>query len=66
VSIGPVELLIILVLVGIWLWALVDCLQREPAGTTKLLWILMIVFAPPGALLYLLLHRPQRMMESSR
>jgi hypothetical protein len=60
------ELLIISVLiipiVGLWIWMLVDCLTKEPAeGNERLIWLLVIVLVGfIGALLYLLIRRPQR------
>lgn len=63
-----------LVLIGIglalaalvlWIWALVDCLQNEPSeGNEKVIWVLVIIFAHAlGALLYLLIRRPQRIRQ---
>jgi hypothetical protein len=65
-DIGPVEWLIVLaVLLGsaVWIWALFDCLLHDPAhDNTKLIWIILIFFTHVvGAVLYLLLRRPQRM-----
>jgi len=58
---GPLETLIGLVSLGVWIWALVDCLQRrfrEPL--TKLIWVLVILFGYLlGALIYLALGRNQ-------
>lgn len=70
-DLGPVEVLIVLVmLLGtlVWIWALVDCLIHEPTqGNTKLIWVIVIVFTHViGAVLYLLLHRSRRMVISSR
>jgi hypothetical protein len=51
----------------VWIWALVDCLLHEPAqGNAKLIWIIVIVFTHGiGALLYLLLRRPRRMLMTN-
>jgi hypothetical protein len=70
-AIGPVEwFIVLLALLGtaVWIWALVDCLLHETAyGSTKLIWIIVIVFTHVvGALLYVLLRRPRRMVATSR
>ena len=48
-----------------WLWALIDCLTREPAaGNKKLIWVLVIVFLYIlGALSYVFVRRPERARE---
>ncbi len=48
-----------------WLWMLVECATKEPnSGNTKIVWILIILFASVfGALLYWFLRRPQRNAE---
>jgi hypothetical protein len=70
-AIGPVEwFVVLLVLLGtaVWIWALVDCLLHESAhGNAKLIWIIVIVFTHVvGAILYMLLRRPRRMVATSR
>jgi hypothetical protein len=49
----------------LWIWMLIDCATKETdQGNTKLIWILIIVFTHVlGALLYLLIRRPQRVRE---
>jgi len=44
-----------------WLWALVDCLQRDfEEPSQKVLWVLVIVFVHfVGALLYVFMGRAQ-------
>lgn len=46
----------------LWVWALVDCVTYETSeGGTRIVWVLIIIFASwLGALLYLLIRRPQR------
>ncbi len=46
----------------LWIWMLIDCLQNEPdEGNEKIVWILVIVLLQGiGALIYLLVRRPQR------
>ena len=47
---------------GLWIWALVDCVTREPStGNDKIVWLLLILFLQfIGAIIYLLVRRPQR------
>lgn len=58
-------LLLSLLAFGIWLWALIDCAVNESSeGNTKIVWVLIIVFTNwIGAILYLLVRRPQRLRE---
>jgi len=62
------SLLGILFLIGFtfWLSVLVDCAMKESdRGNTKIVWVLIILFANlPGALVYVLVRRPQRLAES--
>jgi hypothetical protein len=59
-----------LALVGFvfWLWMLVDCATKESnEGNTKVVWILIILFANlVGAVVYWLVRRPQRYAELHR
>ncbi|MGG6239713.1 PLD nuclease N-terminal domain-containing protein [Nodosilinea sp. AN01ver1] len=45
-----------------WIWMLVDCATQESnSGNTKVVWILIILFANGiGALIYFFFRRPQR------
>jgi len=49
----------------LWIWMLVDCAMKEPAeGNDKVIWILIILLSHfLGALLYLLVRRPQRIRQ---
>jgi hypothetical protein len=51
-----------------WIWALVDCATKEPnEGNTKIVWVLVIVFTHLlGALLYVLIRRPERIRQVGR
>lgn len=51
---------------ALWIWAIVDCAMNEPSeGNTKIVWVLIIVFTNwIGALLYLIVRRPQREREA--
>ena len=51
-----------------WIWALIDCATKEPnEGSQKVGWILAIAFLHfLGALLYVLIRRPDRLREVGR
>ena len=51
-----------------WVWMLVDCATKEPSeGNDKVVWILVIVFTHwVGALIYLLVRRPERIRQHGR
>ncbi|HXU31553.1 MAG TPA: PLD nuclease N-terminal domain-containing protein [Thermoanaerobaculia bacterium] len=46
-----------------WVWMLVDCLQKEPAGSNeKLTWVLVILFGHfLGAVIYYFVRRAERL-----
>lgn len=50
-----------LALLGFWIWALVDCLQRDfPEPLYKVMWVLVIIFLQVlGAILYVIIGRSQ-------
>ncbi len=51
-----------------WIWALIDCATKEPnEGNQKVVWILVIVFTHfLGAVLYVLIRRPDRVRQFGR
>jgi len=51
-----------------WIWALIDCATREPNEEgQKIVWILVILFLHfLGALLYVLVRRPDRVRRLGR
>jgi hypothetical protein len=51
-----------------WIWALIDCATKEPnEGSQKVGWILAIALLHfLGALLYVLIRRPDRLREAGR
>ncbi len=61
-------LLLCLVGTGFWIWMLVDCATKETdQGNNKLIWVLIIALTHfIGALIYLLVRRPQRIAELGR
>lgn len=60
-AIWVVMALLALASLVVWIWAIVDCAQREfPQQETKIVWILVIVLVGIiGALVYLVVGRPQ-------
>jgi len=52
----------------LWVWAIVDCATKEPSeGNDKIVWILVIVFTHwLGAILYVLIRRPERIRKYGR
>jgi hypothetical protein len=73
-GLGFPELLVLLAFLvliggtGLWIAMIVDCVTKEPdTGNNKVVWILVIVLAHfIGALIYLLVRRPQRIAELGR
>lgn len=66
---GMPELIMILLILVIgvggtafWIWALLDCIQNEPAdGDQRTIWVVVIALTHVvGALLYVLVRRPNR------
>ncbi|MFO1004354.1 MAG: PLDc N-terminal domain-containing protein [Planctomycetaceae bacterium] len=51
-----------------WIFMLVDCAMHEPSeGSTKLVWILIILFGlGVGPLIYFLVRRPERIASFGR
>ena len=49
----------------LWIWMIVDCATKEPSeGNDKIIWILIIILTHwIGALIYLLVRRPQRIKQ---
>ena len=45
-----------------WIWMLIDCATKEPSqGNEKLIWVLIILLTHwIGALIYLIVRRPER------
>ena len=46
----------------LWIWALIDCLSNESSeGNDKIVWALVIILTHLlGAIIYLVVRRPQR------
>jgi len=59
--IGPWQIMIILLLLLIPLFALIDVLRNEFKGNEKLIWILVILFSSfVGAILYFIIGTKQK------
>ena len=66
-ELGMIFMVLIFGLVGfggtiLWIWMLIDCISNESSeGNDKLVWVLVIVLTQVlGALIYLIVRRPQR------
>lgn len=61
-------ILIMMPLFGLWIWMIVDCATNEPPqGNDKLIWLLVVLLAGfIGALIYLIVRRPQRKAQYGR
>jgi Phospholipase_D-nuclease N-terminal len=62
--------LVFLLLVGLWIYALIDCATTDSAAVRnlpKFVWLLIVIFVPTfGSLLWLLLGRPTAAVGSVR
>lgn len=49
----------------LWIWMIIDCAINEPSESNeKIIWIIIIVFTHwIGALIYLIIRRPQRVRQ---
>jgi len=57
----PLILMLVVAAVAFWLWMLVDCANYETEGSTKLAWLLIILFLGViGAPLYFFLRKAPR------
>ncbi len=70
-NLGFVELFVLLLALpctALWIWALVDCVTKEPeTGNSKVVWVIVIaVTGIVGAGLYLIIRRPQRRVQFGR
>ena len=52
----------------LWIWTLIDCIKNEPSkGNDRIMWVLVIALTNwIGALLYLIVRRPQRQTTLGR
>lgn len=59
---------LLVLFLAFWIWALVDCVTKETdEKNTKAVWVGIILLANwIGALIYLIVRRPQRKAELGR
>lgn len=57
-----------LLLMGFWIWMLIDAINKEPSeGNDRIVWIIVIVLLGwLGALIYLIARRPKRIEQYGR
>jgi uncharacterized membrane protein len=57
-DLGIIAVIVGLVLLAIWIWAIVDILKRPMSGLMKIIWIALVFFLPfIGVILYLIFGR---------
>jgi len=58
----PIWFSIVISLTVLWIWTLIDCIKNEPTdGNERIVWVVVIAVAHwIGALIYLIVRRPQR------
>ena len=61
-GLGGWEILLVLIVPVLWIWALISCLKSDFKDTTiKLIWVLLIILLPVlGAILYFAIGKSQR------
>ena len=58
----PIWLSIVVSLTVLWIWVLIDCIKNESTeGNERIVWVVVIAVTHwIGALIYLIVRRPQR------
>ncbi len=58
----PIWLTVVAGLIVLWIWTLIDCIKNEPTeGNERIVWVVVIAATHwIGALIYLIIRRPQR------
>ena len=58
----PIWFSIVVGLLVLWIWTLIDCIKNEPTeGNERIVWVVVIAVTHwIGALIYLIVRRPQR------
>ena len=58
----PIWLSIAAGVMVLWIWTLIDCIKNEPTeGNERIVWVVVIAVTHLiGALIYLIVRRPQR------
>ena len=67
-NLGIPELLILLIVFGglvLWTWMIIDCATKEPSGSEKIVWVLIILLGGCiGAAVYFFFRRLPRNSRS--
>ena len=51
----------------LWVWMVVECAVKEPSGSDKIVWILVVLLGGcVGAGIYLIVRRPRRIAETGQ
>ena len=60
--------LLALASVAFWIWAIIDVVTKEPAQEpNKIVWVLVVILLHLlGAILYMLIRRPERIQKYGR
>ena len=62
---GPMEILVIVSTIGLWIFTLVDILRNEFTGNNKLIWVLVVLFGSVvGAILYFLIGSKRNNLQN--
>ncbi len=58
----PIWFSIVVGLIVLWIWTLIDCIKNESTeGNERIVWVVVIAVTHwIGALIYLIVRRPQR------
>ncbi|MDT8300057.1 MAG: PLDc N-terminal domain-containing protein [Sedimentisphaerales bacterium] len=58
----PIWFSIVVGLMVLWIWTLIDCIKNEPTeGNERIVWVVIIAVTHwIGAVIYLIVRRPQR------
>ena len=69
-GIGLPELVIIALVIpfiALWIWMIVDVARKEPPGSDKVIWRLIVLFGGCiDAVVYLIFRRPKRLEQFGR
>lgn len=66
-ELGFIAIIIGIILLLIWIWAVIDILKRPMNGLMKLIWIALVIFLPfIGVILYLFFGRTTSNTHSPR
>jgi hypothetical protein len=55
-----VTIMLLFVLIGFFLWMVIDCATKEPDANQRLVWLLIIIFVPLGSVVYFFARKLSR------